>query len=76
MEPVTIAVISTIFFTKALERSGERFSDAMIDITKKVIAKIRQYYPETAMALESSDEKILNLDRNVLKQIPADPKNI
>lgn len=72
MEPVTTAVISTIFLTKALERSGERFSDAMIDIMKKVIDKIRQYSPETAVALESGDEKILNLERDVPVNIPAD----
>jgi hypothetical protein len=75
MEPITIVLttISTIFFTKALEKSGEKFGEAVMDKMGKSIAKISQHSPETAIALEAGNTKVLNLDRGILAQIPAEP---
>lgn len=74
MEPVTItAAIALIFFTKALEKTGEKFAEATLAIVGKAIAKIREHSPETAKAIEAGDAKVLNLGTAVLEQIQPDP---
>ncbi|HLO85898.1 MAG TPA: hypothetical protein VK203_12940 [Nostocaceae cyanobacterium] len=74
MEPATLALtIATIFLTKALEKSGENFSDSLTKIIGEAIAKIRKHSPTTATALETSDPQALNLDADTLAQIPEDP---
>lgn len=74
MDPVTIGTaISLIFFTKALEKTGEKFAEATLAIVGKAIAKIREHSPETAKALEAGDKQVLNLGTAVLEQIPTDP---
>lgn len=74
MEPTTLAIaIATIFLTKALEKSGENFSDGLTKKVGDAIAKIRKHSPETATALTAGDPQALNLDKTVLEQIPPDP---
>ncbi|AFZ27513.1 hypothetical protein Cylst_5502 [Cylindrospermum stagnale PCC 7417] len=74
MEPTTLALaIATIFLTKALEKSGENFSDGFTKKIGEVLAKIRKHSPETATALAAADPQVLNLDKTVLEQIPPDP---
>jgi hypothetical protein len=75
MEPIsTIAItITTIFLTKALEKSGEIFSKAVIEKMGQVIKQIRYYSPETAMAIEAGDVRLLNSSEGLLDAIPPDP---
>jgi hypothetical protein len=75
MEPIsTIATtITTIFLTKALEKSGESFGDAVVEKMRQVIKKIRSYSPETATAIEAGDVQLLNLSEDILATIPPDP---
>lgn len=72
MEPLTLA-IATIFLTKALEKSGEMFSEGLITKIGNAITQIRKVSPDTANALEAGDATVLNLDANVLKQIQPEP---
>lgn len=72
IDPLT-ATIATIFLTKALEKSGEKFGEAMSMKVGQAIDKIRQHSPKTAIALEAGDEKVLRLSPEVLVKIPADP---
>jgi hypothetical protein len=72
IDPV-IATIATIFLTKALEGSGEKFGEMMITKVGQAIDRIRQHSPEVAIALEAGDEQVLNLSPEVLAKIPADP---
>jgi hypothetical protein len=75
MEPIsTIATtITTIFLTKALEKSGESFGEAVIEKMRQVIKKIRSYSPGTATAIEAGDVQLLNLSEDILSTIPPDP---
>jgi hypothetical protein len=74
MEPITIATaIATIFFTKALEKTGEKFGEATLAKTKEAIAKIREHSPEIAGQLESGDREVLSLGKAVLESLPIDP---
>lgn len=74
MEPATLALtIATIFLTKALEKSGENFSDSLTKTIGEAIAKIRKHSPTTATALETGEPQALNLDADTLAQIPEDP---
>jgi hypothetical protein len=75
MKPIsTIAItITTIFLTKALEKSGEIFSKAVIEKMGQVIKQIRYHSPETAMAIEAGDARLLNLSEGLLDAIPPDP---
>lgn len=74
MDPASIAfTIGTIFLTKALEKSGEKFGEATIAKLGQSLAKIRQHSPETAMAIEAGDPQVLNLGTATLEQIPVDP---
>ncbi|BAZ30512.1 hypothetical protein NIES4074_29720 [Cylindrospermum sp. NIES-4074] len=41
---------ATIFLTKALEKSGENFSDSLTKIVNDALTKIRKPSPETAEA--------------------------
>lgn len=50
MEPTTLAIATTIFLTKALEKSGENFSDSLTKIVNDALTKIRKPSPETAEA--------------------------
>jgi len=73
MDPVTVATaIATIFFTKALEKTGEKFGEATLAKTKNAIAKIREHSPEIAGQLESGDREVLNLGKAVLESLPID----
>lgn len=73
MEPLTIATaIATIFFTKALEKTGEKFGEATLAKTKEAIAKIREHSPEIAGQLESGDREVLSLGKAVLESLPID----
>ncbi len=74
MEPITIATaIVTIFFTKALEKTGEKFGEATLTKTRDAIAKIREHSPEIAGQLESGDREVLSLGKAVLESLPIDP---
>ncbi|MBD2386473.1 hypothetical protein [Cylindrospermum sp. FACHB-282] len=74
MEPTTLALaIATIFLTKALEKSGENFSDGLTKKVGDALAKIRKHSPETATAITAADPQVLNLNKTVLEQIPPDP---
>jgi len=74
MEPLTIATaIATIFFTKALEKTGEKFGEATLAKTRNAIAKIREHSPEIAGQLESGDREVLSLGKAVLESLPIDP---
>ncbi len=72
MEPIFTA-IATIFFTKALEKTGEKFGEGMMEKVGQAIAKIRQHSPKTAKLLESGDTEVLDIGTAVLEEIPADP---
>jgi hypothetical protein len=72
MEPITATVVATILITKALEKSGEKLGELVMEKMLQSIAKIRQYSPETARALEAGDTQVLNLDKGVL-MIPSNP---
>jgi hypothetical protein len=69
----TAMMITTIFLKKALEKSGEKFGEAMSTKVGEAIDKIRQHSPELAIALEAGDEQVLKLSPEVLATIPADP---
>jgi hypothetical protein len=73
MEPITAMVVATILITKALEKSGEKLGELVIDKVGQSINKIRQHSPETAIALEAGDTDVLNLDRAMLTQLPVEP---
>ncbi|AFZ58189.1 hypothetical protein H6G54_19420 [Anabaena cylindrica FACHB-243] len=74
MEPTTLAIaIATIFLTKALEKSGETFSESLTKKVGEALAKIRNHSPETATALVAGNPEALNLNPEVLNQIPDDP---
>jgi hypothetical protein len=74
MEPITIATaIATIFFTKALEKTGEKFGEATLAKTMDAIAKIREHSPEISGQLESGDREVLSLGKAVLESLPIDP---
>ena len=74
LDPVTATtVIATIFLTKALEKSGEKFGEATIATIGKSIAHIRKHSPETAKALEEGDPSVLNLGVAELEKIQPDP---
>jgi hypothetical protein len=72
MEPITATVAATILITKALERSGEKLGELVMEKMGQSIAKIRQHSPKTAIALEAGDAQVLNLDREVIAAIPAE----
>jgi hypothetical protein len=72
MEPITATVVATILITKVLEKSGDKLGEVLTNKMGQAINKIRQYSPETAIALESGDTQILNLDQGVLAEIPSD----
>jgi hypothetical protein len=72
MDPITTA-IATIFFTKALEKTGEKFGEGMMEKVGQVIAKIRKHSPKTAKLLESGDSEVLDIGTAVLEEIPPDP---
>ena len=73
LDPVTATtVIATIFLTKALEKSGEKFGEATIATIGKSIAHIRKHSPETAKALEAADPSVLNLGVAELEKIQPD----
>jgi hypothetical protein len=65
--------IATIFLTKALEGSGEELGKLLLSKVSQSISKIFQYSPKIAIALQSGDSQVLNLDEEVLAQIPPDP---
>jgi hypothetical protein len=69
----TAMTIATIFLKKGLEKSGEKFGEAMSTKVGQAIDRIRQYSPEVAIALEAGDEQVLKLSPEVLAKIPADP---
>ncbi|MFM2303260.1 MAG: hypothetical protein RLZZ135_669 [Cyanobacteriota bacterium] len=73
MVPLTETVIATILLTKALEKSGEKLGEALMNMMGRAIAKIFLHSPEIATALESGDPQILNLDRDLIEKIPAEP---
>jgi|GEM_PF-4070016 len=74
LDPVTeTTVIATIFLTKALEKSGEKFAEATIATIGKSIAQIGKHSPETAKALEEGDPSVLNLGVAELEKIQPDP---
>jgi len=74
MDPVTIVTaITTIFLTKALEKTGEKFGEGTIAKVGEAIAKIRKHSPETGKLLESGDAEVLDLGTAVLEEIPPDP---
>jgi hypothetical protein len=52
----TAMTIATIFLKKALEKSGEKFGEAMSTKVGQAIDRIRQHSPEVAIALEAFDE--------------------
>ncbi|MDI9639542.1 hypothetical protein QM565_27935 [Geitlerinema splendidum] len=60
MEPILAAAlaISTIITTKALEKTGEKVGEAVIDRTDRVLASLRNKSPETVTAIEVSPEKL------------------
>jgi hypothetical protein len=69
----TAITIATIFLKKALEKSGEKFGEAMSTKVGQAINRIRQHSPEVAIALEAGDEQVLTLSPEVLATIPAEP---
>jgi hypothetical protein len=74
MEPVTIATtIAVLFFTKALEKTGEIFGEGMLAKMGAAIAKIRHHSPEAAAAIEAGDKEVLKLAPAALAQIPTEP---
>jgi hypothetical protein len=75
MEPLTIATtIAVLFLTKALERTGEKFSDPTVASMSQALAKIGYHAPEIVMGIESGDEHILALHPELLgEMIPAEP---
>ncbi|WP_413171635.1 hypothetical protein [Anabaena azotica] len=74
MEPITVATaMITIFLTGVLQKQGEDFSDALKQKVREALAKIRNHSPETATALAAGNPEALNLNPEVLKQIPPDP---
>ena len=73
LDPVTATtVIATVFLTKALEKSGEKFAEATIATIGKSIAQIGKHSPETAKALEADDPSVLNLGVAELEKIQPD----
>jgi hypothetical protein len=74
MEPITVATaMITIFLTGVLQKQGEDFSDVLKQKVREALAVIRKHSPETATALAAGDPEALNLNPEVLKQIPPDP---
>jgi hypothetical protein len=73
IDPTVAITISTIFLTKTLEGSGEELGKVLLGIVGQSISKIFQYSAKIARALESGDPQVLNLDKEVLAQIPSDP---
>ena len=72
MEQVLIS-IATIFLKKALEKSGDKFGEALTARVGEAITQIGKYSPETAKALEAADPSVLNLGVAELEKIQPDP---
>jgi len=74
MDPATVATaIATIFLTKALEKSGEKFGESILTKANQAIAKIRKRSPEMAKLLEAGDPQVLDLGTAVLEPMEGDP---
>ena len=72
MEQVLIS-IATIFLKKALEKSGDKFGEALTARVGEAITQIGKYSPVTAKALEAADPSVLNLGVAELEKIQPDP---
>ncbi|NJL91918.1 MAG: hypothetical protein HC916_20655 [Coleofasciculaceae cyanobacterium SM2_1_6] len=56
MEPILAAAlaVSTIITTKALEKTGEKLGETVVDRTGKVLAFLRHKSPETVTVIETT----------------------
>ncbi|MDJ1182205.1 hypothetical protein [Roseofilum casamattae] len=50
--------LSTIVATKALERTGQRIGDAVVDRSSQVMDSLRSHSPETATAIEAAPQNL------------------
>ena len=52
MEPITTATIVTLVLTKAIEKNGEKITEAVWTVAGKLLAKLKEKMPLTGMKLE------------------------
>jgi hypothetical protein len=72
MEPISIGTtLAVLFFTKALEKTGEKFGEGLVTKMGQAIARIRHHAPKVADAIEAGDKEILK--DPALAQIPLEP---
>jgi hypothetical protein len=72
MEPISIGTtLAVLFFTKALEKTGEKFGEGLVAKMGQTIARIRHHAPKVADAIEAGDKEILK--DPALAQIPMEP---
>ncbi len=72
MEPISIGTtLAVLFFTKALEKTGEKFGEGLVTKMGQAIARIRHHAPQVADAIEAGDKEILK--DPALAQIPMEP---
>ncbi|MBW4683145.1 MAG: hypothetical protein KME19_24130 [Microcoleus vaginatus WJT46-NPBG5] len=77
MEPLLAAAlaISTIITTKALEKTGEKLGEAVLDRSGKVLASLRNKSPEIVTAIEIAPAEIdyAQAAETVKKEAERDP---
>ncbi|MGI0491504.1 hypothetical protein ACN4EG_06810 [Alkalinema pantanalense CENA528] len=52
MEPITTATIVTLVLTKAIEKNGEKITEAVWTVAGKLLTKLKEKMPLTGMKLE------------------------
>ncbi|MEH2358311.1 hypothetical protein [Nostoc sp.] len=69
MEPLTTAAIAigSIIATKALEKTGEKVSEAVWDKTGKFLVTLKKHSPYTVAAIEKAPEQPLDYGKAVLE---------
>ncbi len=69
MEPLTTAAIAigSIIATKALEKTGEKVSEALWDKTGKFIVTLKKQSPHTVTAIEKAPEQPLDYGKAVVE---------
>ncbi|MEH2372602.1 hypothetical protein [Nostoc sp.] len=69
MEPLTTAAIAigSIIATKALEKTGEKVSEAVWDKTGKFLVTLKKHSPYTVAAIEKAPEQPLDYGKAELE---------
>ncbi len=69
MEPLTTAAIAlaTVIATKALEKTGENVGDALWNKSSQFLASLREYSPNTVVAIEKAPEQPIDYGEGLLE---------